>query len=142
MIDLNQKSLPFIEFIDQIKTELLRLFKSYPQIEFNINENLEFNSIINPDNQFHIKSIIFELINNAIKHSNGNEINLELTENLEFVDIKISDNGLYSPSIEHSNGNGIENIKSRISILQGFILLQKNVVGGTSIELKLPKNLK
>lgn len=140
VIDLNQKPLPFIEFIDQIKTELMRLMKSYPKIEFNINEQLDFNSLISPDKQLHLKSIIFEIVNNALKHSQANEINLDINDLTKTIEIKVVDNGIYSKKINESNGNGIKNIHSRLLNFNGNMHIFENDYGGTSIILKLPLN--
>ncbi len=140
VIELNQKPLPFIEFMDQIKTELLRLMKSYPDIEFNINEQLEYNSLISPDNQLHLKSIIFEIINNALKHSQAKEINLDISELPENIEIKVFDNGIYSDKINDFNGNGIKNIQTRLSNLNGNLRVFENDKGGTSIMLTIPKS--
>lgn len=139
VIDLNQKSLPFLEFMDQIKTELMRLLNSYPKIDFNINEQLEFNSIYSPENQFHLKSILFEMINNALKHSQADRINLDISESQDILEISISDNGKFSSNIENGNGNGIKNIKSRIQFLKGHLNITKNEEGGTRISIQLNK---
>lgn len=139
VIDLNQKSLPFLEFIDQIKTELMRLLNSYPKIELNISENIDYNSTYNPEQQFHLKSILFEIVNNALKHSQANLINLEITETNSTIELSISDNGNYSKNIENSEGNGIKNIKTRIEILNGKLFINQNTDGGTQIKIQLNK---
>lgn len=140
VIDLNQKSLPFLEFIDQVKTELLRLLNSYPEIEFNINENLEFNNTYSPENQFNLKSTMFEMTNNVLKHSQANIINLDISETDTFVNIELSDNGKYSNKIKNNEGNGIKNIKTRLKILKGTLFIKKNNEGGTQIRIQLNKS--
>jgi signal transduction histidine kinase len=141
VIDLNQKSLPFLEFMDQLKTELIRLFNAYPQIELSITEQIEFDPMLSPESQFNIKSILFEIINNALKHSQASMIHLFLEESSADILIKVEDNGRYHQAIEDSAGNGIANIQSRVTILGGRVRFLKNEFGGTSVLIEIPKNL-
>lgn len=139
VIDLNQKSTPFLDFMDQLKTELIRLVGAFPHIDFNISEQIEFNPIWSPESQFHLKSILFEMVNNALKHSQASIINLLIEESSSQVLIKVADNGVYNKSIEKSYGNGMANISSRVKMLGGQLSVFENEFGGTSVQVYLPK---
>ncbi len=140
VVDLNQQSLPFLEFLDMLKTELMRLFNSYPQIDFNINDNLEFNELISPEAQFDIKSIVFEMVNNAIKHSTANAINFNIHEVENSIGLSVLDNGKYNSQMLKANGNGLSNIRTRLLNFDGSLEINENSTGGTAVVIQLMKS--
>jgi len=139
VIDLNQKLLPFTEFIDIIKTELLRLLRSYPAIEFDINEQINYSAFLDVEKQLNLKAILFELVHNSIKHSGCKNFKLDITENSNSIFLKLEDDGVFNEKINNFSGNGIVNISERISFLNADYKHFKNKLGGTSSEIAIKK---
>ncbi len=82
-----------------------------------------------------------EAINNALKHSEGDEIIVSFTEFDEYVSLYIRDNGkgFNKNIIQNSKGKGLRNIEERVNILGGELNLQSNEKG-TIIEIDIPRN--
>lgn len=110
---LNNEEIVFSELVDAFKTTAIRLLKNYPGFTFTVKENFTYNGIMNVIQNIHIKSILNELLQNTIKHSQGNIILLEILEKEETVDIIYSDNGIGYNWQNTFTGNGIRNILSR-----------------------------
>jgi signal transduction histidine kinase len=63
--------------------------------------------------------LIFELINNATKHSKGNAIFVQLINHEEGISLSVEDNGGGFDQSKTIDGMGLRNIKSRIEYLRG-----------------------
>ncbi len=91
--------------------------------------------------QLSVYRIVQELFNNIIKHSQATEALVQLQQEREKLTITVEDNGKgFSPK-KISEGIGLTNIKSRLSLLQGTLEIDSNETSGTSvyIELQLQK---
>jgi len=92
--------------------------------------------------QLSIYRIIQELVNNIIKHAGASEALIQLQQqgNQKLL-ITVEDNGKGFAHETISNGIGLENIKSRLSLLKGKLDIDSQEKKGTSvyIELQLEK---
>lgn len=84
-----------------------------------------------------------ELINNAIKHSEGNEMRLTITSDKKFIFVTFSDNGKgfdYKEVMESDKkGLGLSNIVSRIEFLGGSLKVDSVKNKGTVTIIKVAK---
>lgn len=103
-IDLNSALQSLIKNIDSLKINLKT------DVSANIDKNLKYDFI----------SIIKEAINNTIKHSNADRINIELIEHTGFFKLCIHDNGTI-PVKDTSGGIGLESMKERVKNRSGNI---------------------
>lgn len=100
---------------------------------------------VNPDlpqsTQLSIYRIIQELINNIIKHSGATEAFVQLNQNEKKLFITVEDNGKGFSYDKLSNGIGLQNIESRLSLLNGKIEVDSQDSLGTSVyvEFELKK---
>ncbi|MGC4038312.1 MAG: sensor histidine kinase [Chitinophagaceae bacterium] len=83
--------------------------------------------------------IIQELINNAIKHSEADQIIVQLTKSDVKTSITVEDNGkgFDSSVIERKKGAGFNNIKYRVNYFNGNIDINSKPGEGTSITIEL-----
>ena len=65
--------------------------------------------------------IIQELLNNAIKHAEATEIEVELLFNKEEIFVRVQDNGIGFEQNKDFSGIGLKNIKNRIYAIKGQI---------------------
>lgn len=135
----------FIEkfgFIEGIQ-EFLNIIDGTANIKFHMEVVGEFEDI-KKENQISIYRVIQECINNSIKHSKCNNINLSLEHNNEFLNLIIKDDGEgfnYDNSIK-TTGLGLRNIENRISLLEGKLDLETSLGKGVKYEFSIPnKNL-
>ncbi len=86
----------------------------------------------------HIYLIFKEILNNIIKHSDANEVNILLTsENKKFIMI-ISDNGKGFIESDIVPGEGLKNLRNRAAQAGAQILIESNSGIGTKIILEVP----
>lgn len=93
--------------------------------------------------------VIQEATNNAIKHGNATNINIEVSYNDELIELIIHDNGVgfkagfneeaFRNSINDKfSGYGLSMMKERVLLLSGDINIESNQVSGTKILVKVP----
>ncbi|TDP58336.1 tetratricopeptide repeat-containing sensor histidine kinase [Flavobacterium dankookense] len=85
---------------------------------------------------------IQEAINNSMKYANSKSISIAIQPNNDAIEILISDDGKGFKIDEVSLGNGIVNMKKRISDVNGIFELQSNENEGTKIKITIPKKCK
>ena len=90
-----------------------------------------------------IYRIVQEILNNAVKHSKADKINMIIESDAEFIILQITDNGIgfnYNNSILEfeNNTNGLRNIKERAELLEANILINSEISKGTEIKLEIP----
>ncbi|HSA04386.1 MAG TPA: ATP-binding protein, partial [Tenuifilaceae bacterium] len=92
--------------------------------------------------KFYIYRIAQEAVNNAIKHSGANRIQLQLMGNKDNIILVLEDNG---KGFNYSNNfctpcNGIYNMKERAKLIGGTFDIETEPNAGTTIRLKVPKS--
>ncbi len=81
-----------------------------------------------------------EALNNVVKHSVATEVNIKLIELQDHLELVLEDNGKgfdFSQDFR-SKGNGIYNMRERVSILGGTFDLNTDKNSGTKITVKIP----
>ena len=83
--------------------------------------------------------IIQELVNNAIKHANANQIIVQLNINTHKLSITVEDdgNGFDINKIANSKGAGMDNIKYRVQYFNGTLDIVTAPGNGTSVNIEL-----
>ncbi|GAA4962179.1 ATP-binding protein [Algibacter aquimarinus] len=81
-----------------------------------------------------------ELINNSLKHSKAKNIRITLSEFDEFISLFYFDDGIGFDEKEVKLGSGIINIKERVEICNGKIVINSKA-GNTTFEIELPVEL-
>jgi|GEM_PF-1757888 len=94
---------------------------------------------LNKKVEFELYSIVLELTNNILKHSQANVASINLEENLKTINLSIIDNGSGIKNITN-HGVGLGNVKSRVQSLMGKIRIANEENPGTKIEIEIPKN--
>lgn len=86
----------------------------------------------------------YELVNNVLKHTNANRIDIQLMQDASEVMLTVSDNGQGIPltpdasSVAADSGMGLRNIRERISSCHGRVDIASVVGKGTDINVILP----
>lgn len=81
-----------------------------------------------------------ELINNSLKHSKAKNIRITLSEFDEFISLFYFDDGVGFDVNNVNLGSGIINIKERVEICNGKIVIN-STRGNTTFEIELPVEL-
>jgi two-component system, NarL family, sensor kinase len=119
-------------FINQINNNIIKI-DLYTQ---GLNENIDSNT------ESVLYRIIQETVNNAIKHSGGNHLDISIIKDIDGLSVTIEDNGK-GFDIKETNfleGIGLKNIRSRVQFLKGTVEWQSQPQKGTLVAIHLPTN--
>ncbi|MBS1506093.1 MAG: hypothetical protein JSS79_05570 [Bacteroidetes bacterium] len=84
--------------------------------------------------------ICMELINNTIKHAQATQIIIQLKQEDDFITFGYSDNGVGLPAV-YSMGRGFNNIETRINIMGGKFIIEKESKNGFHAEVTIPSGV-
>ena len=86
--------------------------------------------------------IMQELVNNAIKHANCDEIEIDLHLDKGKLELQVTDNGkgfdAQGLEPQQQEGLGLRNIESRLSVINGAVNYQKPGVRGLRARVQIP----
>jgi signal transduction histidine kinase len=83
--------------------------------------------------------IVQELLNNALKHAEANEISINLTQSEDTFSLSVQDDGKgYEPGSTARMGMGTENIASRVNYLKGDLGIHTVLEEGTTTQIDIP----
>jgi signal transduction histidine kinase len=93
-----------------------------------------------PDTQHHVLAVAKEAINNVLKHARATEVVVETSLVGNSFSLTIKDNGIgFTPaSPEHSERNGLSNMRSRIAEIHGEIRIESRAGAGTTVFIRVP----
>lgn len=86
--------------------------------------------------------IVQEAISNSVRHSQAQNINVHLIQNINNLILIIEDNGKGFDYYDKKfvSGNGLFNMKERVRLLNGTIDIETTENNGTTIRIKIPIN--
>lgn len=82
--------------------------------------------------------VVQEVLNNIVKHASASVIHIHLYYNDAYLSIEITDNGKGFNLPDNSKGTGLQNIKKRITLLNGSLHISSKENIGTDIKIKIP----
>jgi signal transduction histidine kinase len=85
-----------------------------------------------------IYRIAQELINNVIKHSSAQKVNVQLFKSGDFVILIVEDDGKGMDLTNQKDGIGLMNISSRLDIINGKVNFEPSPKSGTLATVKIP----
>jgi signal transduction histidine kinase len=88
--------------------------------------------------EFNVYSIVFELVNNAIKHANATTISIDLLRTSTGIDVSVADDGVGLGQHHDKRGVGLQNIQTRLDSLGGTFAVDGRMDKGTRINIKIP----
>jgi len=78
------------------------------------------------------------LINNALKHSGGNSIFIQLFGHNDSITLSVEDNGNGFDTGVITDGLGLKNIKQRVEYLKGELIVDSRIGEGTIFMIEVP----
>jgi len=133
---LRKDALYLTDISDRIKVFLQRLRSNYPSITMKVEEHLEEDVLLSPVHAFHLFMIVQEAVNNAIRHSEGNEVIMAISGGEQWsLSIRDNGKGLLSKDNPAYEGNGKHNMKERASSMD--CIIEWNAVQPSGTEVKI-----
>jgi signal transduction histidine kinase len=117
-----------------LKVALVELFDEFTSnTSIKINHNIETLDELDKSNELHIFRIAQELINNALRHGKADLLQIELKKQSQGFELIFKDNGIGFDVNDHKkkSGIGLQNIKSRVSILNGQLFVESSKKNGS-----------
>lgn len=105
---------------------------------FSVDIELEIEERLEPKLEINLYYLIFELINNAIKHSKGDSLFIQLLSHEDGLNLSVEDNGEGFNVSESKDGLGLKNIKHRVEYLGGKLIIDSKIGQGTLFMIELP----
>ena len=131
---INDEEMSINDFTDKLKVYTRNMFRnSSTQVVFTeaIESDVQLKSIVG----LNLYRICQEIINNAFKYANANELTVFITSR-EAIQIEISDNGNgFEPDACSSTGFGLKNIKNRAEEVGIQLIMQTELGKGTMYNL-------
>jgi PAS domain S-box-containing protein len=93
---------------------------------------------INKEIELGLYRIAQELLNNALKHSKADKINIQLVRKNDKVILLVDDNGIGFDTRSSSKGFGLKNIQSRAKAFNGILNIESDLQKGTITTLEVP----
>lgn len=117
--------------LDKAIQELCLEIENASAVKIKYTNSINFD-ILNNDRHLHVFRILQELINNSIRHGKSSEISIDFHKKNNQNTCEYKDNGVgFDPKIGNTKkGLGMKNIESRITFLNGKIILQSNINQG------------
>lgn len=122
-----------------LKAALEELFEEFTaNTSIDIEHNIEELAKLSKTNQLHLFRIIQELINNSIRHGKANELVIYMEQSQTGFMLHYQDNGsgFNVKEIKKKLGIGIQNIKSRVKILNGNLTIESTPNSGSKFIIR------
>lgn len=131
---INKQSATVEEFVIKLREYIPA--NSTPPIQLLASGNLQ--AEIQAPMANHVFRIVQEAVNNAIKHAQATQIQVDLKVMDNLFTVKITDNGVGFDITAPVTGFGLRNIEKRIKSLNGTVNIQSNPTE-TSITIAIPR---
>lgn len=112
-----------------LKVALEELFEEFTSnTSIKINHSIDALDDLEKSNELHVFRIAQELINNALRHGKADVLEMELKKEAQGFELVFKDNGIGFDVNEHKKktGIGLQNIKSRVAILNGQLFVESS----------------
>jgi signal transduction histidine kinase len=130
---MNKNEIPFDELYGRLLSYVEKVKEITDIANISIDHDLKFSPTFSSVVGMNLFRVVQESINNAVKHAHANEIKVYFSEVEEQLHISIQDDG---DGFDKSNvevGNGLSNIESRISAINGTVTINSKQNQGTEV---------
>lgn len=116
--------------------------KMQTRSDMNIQLNFAIDSIpLTPNEEIHLLQVAKESLQNAVHHSKGSTVTLDLQCHDKKITLKVCDDGIgISDDPEKMNHYGLAIMKERSKHLNGALKLYRQQQGGTCVEMQFTPN--
>lgn len=123
------------------------IYSAFEELENAINRTGVVNLSINSDfdwdlenemQQLHLFRIVQELIQNALKHAKAKLVSIVFEKKDNLLCLNYSDDGVGFPKNEETKGLGLDNLETRVQVLNGSWHINKQVSKGAEIKIRIP----
>lgn len=117
--------------------EMLDKSLKYSGLEYSF-EHFNLQERYSEDIEINLYRVMQELVNNAIKHAGANKLELQLYQNGANLISLVEDDGKGIPSTSKGSGHGMTNISTRLSTINGELIIESELKKGSTFIVKIP----
>ena len=117
--------------------DLINRYASKGILDISLHVN-DVDGVLNEESKLHVYRIIQELLNNALKHAQASEIDVQINRTADELLLMVEDNGKGFKHDEVEKGLGLGNLESRVNVLKGEIIIDSTLDKGTSVIVHIP----
>ena len=138
---LKKDELSLTAISDRIKNFISRLRKSYPAVNIEVQENITIDHKLPSSQAFHLYRIMQEAVNNALKHSSGENILINIAGGNKW-EVTVADDGIgfNINEIKPNAGNGLANIMERSSEAGWSVSWERSIPRGMAVKITSTTN--
>jgi len=121
-------------------TDLYEEIRTAGNIHLTVTGQIPFNTLF-PEKTVHLYRIIRELLTNVLKHASATKITICFEQTKHHLKITIRDNGIgfdFNKQRRHPTGQGLQNLDSRIALLDAKMEFRSGLKKGTTCEIIVP----
>jgi two-component system NarL family sensor kinase len=127
-------------YLEDLKSKILNFISQASNAKEDLNFNFNFDVVdnlnLNSKQAVNLFRAIQEIINNAIKYAQAEEIKIDIQQHQKHLSIKIADDGVgFDIEKEKNKSYGLANIESRIRSINAQIQLESKLNQGTSYQI-------
>lgn len=118
--------------------DMKRYFETFTPLKINLDTD-GITQRYNLQSEINVYRIIQEIVNNAVKHSQAEEVNISMKDSGNEIAIEVSDKG---KGFDHElmyEGSGLKNIETRIKMNRGSYTVQAATGSGTHYYIHFDK---
>ncbi|MFN3999909.1 tetratricopeptide repeat protein [Algoriphagus sp.] len=137
---MNSGSLTWEELSSRIRDYVRKAGQSASNIvfEYDINDRINPDTTIASATSIQVLRVVQEAVQNAIKYSEADRVEIKIDSTGKEILVNIHDNGKGFQESEITPGNGLYNMRKRAEELRGSLEIQSGAGSGTSILLVWP----
>jgi signal transduction histidine kinase len=123
--------------LDYVLTNIVNQFNKIGKTKFQL-EILGDTKLFSSENKFIVLQIIQECCHNVIKHANAEIAIIQILIENNQIEIIVEDNGKGFQTSTNSKGLGLHYLSEIVSLKNGVIQIDSNLVNETKINICLP----
>ena len=120
---------------ERLQELVVRMGSAYPS---NVHLELDITDIDDDNLEDQILRIVTEALSNALRHSAGNNINVNVETGSDGISIRVTDDGIGFDTRRPTTGMGLANIAARAERIGGVLTLTSQPGDGSVVEVVAP----
>ncbi|WP_017256986.1 tetratricopeptide repeat-containing sensor histidine kinase [Pedobacter arcticus] len=133
---INQQEFDLDTFVVKLREYLKPYYGSKPLIDIQNQSDKDY--ILEPIMATNLFRIMQELVNNALKYSEANELLVNVNAEQNMLNVTVQDDGIGYDSNAKPTGYGLKNIETRVKAISGNYKVDTSIGSGTKFHLSIP----
>jgi len=94
---------------------------------------------VTSDVRHHLLLVVKEALTNVVRHARAGHVSLRIVSEKKLLRVVVEDDGVgLGNSVEHSQGDGLRNMRQRMEAVGGEVRIEQKDGGGTWLEFTVP----